>query len=94
MLKDLLALAANEAKIVGFRVQPGNAASFQVHVWIGPNLGERLEWFEDYSVDVDRTDAIDHIAARALQGWQVEESRGRTQPFAWSGPAANLRPAA
>ena len=66
MITELLTLAADQNQIVGIRIQPGIDRSFHVHIWVGPRLGERAEWFSEFSAGTDQMAAIDQVAASAI----------------------------
>ncbi len=85
MLTDLILLAAEQHKILGLRVQPGSEAGFRVHIWVGPNLGERIEWFADFPADHDRVTAIDEVAERVVSCCRQNDDStpGASGAFAW-----------
>lgn len=83
MLADLLALAADQGQIVGMRIQPGEA-TFQVHVWVGPGMGERMEWFDEFPAERSRIAAVDAVAARVIACCrETGESAPIASVFAW-----------
>lgn len=66
MLDELLELTARQGKILGLRVRPPTPDGFEVHVWIGPRMGDRMEWYERFPVDMSPMDGIERVAELAL----------------------------
>lgn len=66
MFGELLQLAAANNLVTGLRVGPLVAGRYQIHIWVGPRVGDRYEWFEKFEVAVPHEEAIDAVADRAI----------------------------
>jgi hypothetical protein len=66
MFSKLLRLAAANHLVTGLRVGPIVAGRYQIHIWVGPRVGDRYEWFERFDLTNPYDEAIDTVADRAL----------------------------
>jgi hypothetical protein len=75
MFAKLLQLAAANNLVTGLRVGPLVSGRYQIHIWVGPKVGDRYEWFERFDPTTPHEEAIDAVADRALiycvEHWHV-----------------------
>ena len=66
MFAKLLRLAAANNLVTGLRVGPIVSGRYQIHLWVGPRVGDRYEWFEKFEITMSYENAIDTVAGRAI----------------------------
>ena len=66
MFDKLLKMAAANGLVTGLRVGPNIGNQYQVHIWIGPRIGDRHEWYERFDLDTPQREAINAVAGKAL----------------------------
>jgi len=71
MFGNLLRMAAANNLVTGLRVGPIVAGRYQIHIWVGPRVGDRYEWYERFDLATPYDAAIDAVADRAF-GYCVE----------------------
>jgi hypothetical protein len=67
MFAEFLSLTAHHKQVFGMRIRPAGATDFEVLIWIGPDSGERIEWYDRFPNSTERAHAIDTVAATALE---------------------------
>ena len=67
MFVELLSLAGRLSKALGIRILPVRPSVYEVVIWMGPGVGERLEWRGTFQNSTERPEAIDLVAAVAVQ---------------------------
>lgn len=65
MFTEFLDLAGDKRLFVGICICPPRASTYQVEIWTGPSMGERREWYERFSCDVPKSEALDRVAGIA-----------------------------
>ena len=63
---ELLRMAAANNLVTGLRVGSIISGQYQIHIWIGPRVGDRFEWYQRFDHTTDYGDAIDVMATKAL----------------------------
>ena len=48
MFGELLRMAAANNLVTGLRVGPIASGHYQIHIWIGPRIGDRYEWHQRF----------------------------------------------
>jgi hypothetical protein len=66
MFGKLLKLAAANNLVTGLRVGPIASGRYQIHIWVGPRVGDRYEWYERFDLAISHEEAIDTVAERAI----------------------------
>jgi hypothetical protein len=67
MFSQLLRMAAANNLVTGLRVGSITDGHYQIHVWIGPRVGDRFEWYERFELATAYEDAIDVMAGKAME---------------------------
>ena len=67
MFTELLRYASDRNLIVGTRVYPPDGSRYRVHLWTGPQMGERTEWWEQFPLDTPHREALDKVARDAVR---------------------------
>ena len=63
---ELLRMAAANNLVTGLRVGAIISGQYQIHIWIGPRVGDRFEWYQRFDHGTVYEDAIDIMASKAL----------------------------
>jgi hypothetical protein len=63
---ELLRLAAANNLVTGLRVGPVISGHYQIHIWIGPRVGDRFEWYQRFDHAISYEDSIDAMATKAI----------------------------
>jgi hypothetical protein len=63
---ELLRMAAANNLVTGLRVGAIVSGQYQIHIWIGPRVGDRFEWYQRFDHGTVYEDAIDIMASKAL----------------------------
>ena len=63
---ELLRLAAANNLVTGLRVNSIISGQYQIHIWIGPRVGDRFEWYERFDHTTPYEEAIDVMAGKAM----------------------------
>lgn len=85
MFAKLLSLTAHLRKVLGIRVLPVGPSEYEVVIWIGPGVGERLEWRGTFPDSTPRPEAIDVVAAAAVQYCHAHGECVAASPFQQQG---------
>lgn len=67
MFAELLSLTASQQKVLGMRIRPATPTGFEVLLWIGPTSGDRMEWHDTFPDSAEREEAMDQVAAKAVE---------------------------
>jgi hypothetical protein len=63
---QLLRMAAANNLVTGLRVSPIISRQYQIHIWIGPRVGDRFEWYQRFDHATPYEEAIDTMANKAM----------------------------
>jgi hypothetical protein len=63
---ELLRMAAANNLVTGLRVGPIISGQYQIHIWIGPRVGDRFEWYQRFDHATAYGEAIDIMSAKAF----------------------------
>ena len=63
---ELLRMAAASNLLTGLRVGPVVSGQYQIHIWIGPRVGDRFEWYQRFDHATRYEDSIDAMATKAM----------------------------
>jgi hypothetical protein len=63
---ELLRMAAANNLMAGLRVGPVISGQYQIHIWIGPRVGDRFEWYQRFDHATPYEESIDIMSTRAL----------------------------
>jgi hypothetical protein len=74
---ELLGVAAANSLVTGLRVGPFGGGCYQIHIWIGPRVGDRHEWYQRFDMATPHGEAINSVAERALTYCRAHWDCGR-----------------
>ncbi len=66
MLSELLIMAAANNLVTGLRVGPIISGHYQIHIWIGPRIGDRYEWHERFDHATLYEESISTMSRKAM----------------------------
>ena len=64
---ELLRIAAANGLVTGLRIGPIVSGHYQIHIWIGPRIGDRYEWHERFDQATPHEAAIDAMSSKAIE---------------------------
>ena len=81
---ELLRMAAANNLVTGLRVGAIVSGQYQIHIWIGPRVGDRFEWYQRFDHATPYEEAIDTMANKALDycldHWNCRRAGQETRP--------------
>jgi hypothetical protein len=66
MFAQLLRVAAANNLVTGLRVGPIVDGHYQIHIWIGPRIGDRHEWHQRFDHITPYEEAIAEMSGKAM----------------------------
>jgi hypothetical protein len=66
MYPQLLRMAAANNLVTGLRVGPIVSGHYQIHIWIGPRVGDRYEWYQRFDHATPYEESISAMSRKAM----------------------------